>query len=184
MADSFLHSLTMFGQIIQRGQLKKLKEENPGKFLNAGKPWNDDDVVTLLANVQKKKTLEEMADIHGRTVRGIEARLREIAADYYFNDNRPMKEIEKYTGLTPTVIADAISRRQYRNDMAEKKSEGKFKTPLTQSPKKQTLIEDSMVFQQKDGVHETLKELLVVAKDIQRMMKDFHADNFVTKSSQ
>ena len=173
----------MFGHIIQRGQLKKLKEENPGKFLNAGKPWADEDIVKLLADVQKKKTLEEMADNHGRTIRGIEARLREIAADYYFNDKRPMKEIEKYTGLTPTVIADAISRRQYRNDMAEKKKEGKANPLLTQSPKRQTRIEDSMVFQQKDGYHDTLKELLVVAKDIQRMMKDFHADNFVTKTN-
>jgi len=164
-------------------QLQKLKENNPGKYLNAGKPWGDDDIVKLLANVQKKKTHEEMADIHGRTVRGIEARLREIAADYYFNDELPMKDIEKYTGLSPEVIADAISRREYKNGLAEKKKEGRV---LTQAPKAktQTHIEDSMVFKKPetpDGYHETLKELLVVAKDIQRMMKDFHADNFVER---
>jgi hypothetical protein len=175
------------------GQLQKLKEENPGKNLeNAGKPWTTENTAKLLADVQKKKTYEELAELHGRTVGGITSRLREIAADYYFNDERPIKEIEKCTGLTAEIIADAISRRQYRIDMAEKKKEErtlltlapKAHAPKAHAPKTQTRIEDSMVFQQKDSYHDTLKELLVVAKDIQRMMKDFHADNFVTKSSQ
>jgi len=171
------------------GQIQKLKEANPGKNLeNAGKPWSDENVAKLLADVQKKKTHEEMAELHGRTVGGIRSRLKVIAVDYYSNNNMPVNEIEKYTGLSAEVIIDAISRREYLDELAEKKREGKLKIepkpPLTQSPKRQTVIEDSMVFQQKDGVHETLKELLTVAKDIQRMMKDFHADNFVTKSNQ
>lgn len=170
------------------GQLQRLKEENPGKNLeNAGKPWTTENTAKLLADVQKKKTYEELAELHGRTVGGITSRLREIAANYYFNDKRPMNEIEKYTGLTAEIIADAISRRQYRIDLSEKKKEGRVlltQAPKTQAPKIQTRIEDSMVFQQKDSYHDTLKELLVVAKDIQRMMKDFHADNFVTKTSQ
>ena len=170
------------------GQLQKLKENNPEKNLeNVGKPWTTENIAKLLADIQKNKTHEEIAESHGRTVGGIRSRLREIAADYYFNDELPMKDIEKNTGLTREVIADAISRRQYRNDMAEKKKEGR--TILTQTPKAkiQTHIQDSIVFKQQenpDGYHETLKELLVVAKDIQRMMKDFHADNFVTRTSQ
>ncbi len=165
------------------GKLQKLKEKNPEKNLeNAGKPWTTENIAKLLADVQKKKTHEELAELHGRTVGGIRSRLREIAADYYFNDELPMKDIEKYTGLSPEVIADAISRREYRNGLAEKKKS----TVSTQSPKAkiQTHIEDSMVFkapETPDSYHETLKELLVVAKDIQRMMKDFHADNFVER---
>jgi len=183
MADSFLHSPIMFANI------QKLKQANPDKNLeNAGKPWSDENVAKLLADVQKKKTLEEMAELHGRTVGGIRARLKTIAVDYYTNNNMSVSDIEKYTGLSAESIVDAISKHEYLAELAEKKKEGRLKietkTPLTQSPKRQTLIEDSMVFQKKDGVHETLKELLVVAKDIQRMMKDFHADNFVTQSSQ
>ncbi len=175
---SFLHSPPMFGNI------QKLKQANPEKNLeNAGKPWSDENVTKLLADVQKKKTHEEMAELHGRTVGGIRSRLKVIAVDYYSNNNMSISEIEKYTGLSAEVIVDAISRREYLDELAEKKKEGKANPPLTQSPKRQTLIEDSMAFQQKDGYHDTLKELLVVAKDIQRMMKDFHADNFVTKTN-
>lgn len=171
------------------GNIQKLKQANPGKNLeNAGKPWSDENVAKLLADVQKKKTHEEMAELHGRTVGGITSRLKTIAVDYYTNNNMSVSDIEKYTGLSAEVIVDAISRREYLDELAEKKKEGRLKIepkqPLTQTPKRQTLIEDSMAFQQKDGVHETLKELLMVAKDIQRMMKDFHADNFVSNSNQ
>jgi hypothetical protein len=33
----------------------------------------------------------------------------------------------------------------------------------------------------KEDLFNTMRELLDTAKDIQRMMKDFHADNFITK---
>ena len=33
----------------------------------------------------------------------------------------------------------------------------------------------------KTDFYDAIKELLVVAKDIQRMIKDFHADSFVSK---
>ena len=164
-------------------------KENPGKYPpNIGKPWTDENIAKLLADVQKNKTHEEMAVIHGRTVGGISSRLKEISAEYYLNNEMSIKDIVKYTGLSIDIINDAISRRQYRDELAEKRKESKG---IRIKPLTQTHIEDSFVFQtkpdistkpEKNDYHDTLKELLVVAKDIQRMMKDFHADNFVQQN--
>jgi len=88
--------------------LEQLKEVNK----NVGKPWTADEVTKLLADVQKKKSHEEIAELHQRTVRGIVGKLRAIAADYYLNNNLRLKEVEKYTGLSRELIYDAISLRE------------------------------------------------------------------------
>jgi hypothetical protein len=163
--------------------IQKLKQDNPGKYINAGKPWTSENLANLLADVQKKKTHEEMSDIHGRTVGGIISRLKDIAADYYLNNKMPMKEIEKYTGLSTEVINQAIERKQQKLSYLEKKITNPFiqtpvaERPVSNPPRTQVPQIDSL----NPDVHETLKELLVVAKDIQRMMKDFHADTFISK---
>jgi hypothetical protein len=91
----------------------------------------------------------------------------------------------KYTGLSVEQVSDAISKRQYRNDMAEKKKE---KAPIrTSQVVKMDKVLDSPTEDvprkgTRDEFYTAISELLVVAKDIQRMMKDFHADTFVSKS--
>ena len=83
-------------------------------------------------------------------------------------------KIIRYTRLTPSDVADAISKRQYEinkksvNKIAETKPAPQ---PLKEEPRAVT----------GDDFYNTMNELLIVAKDIQRMMKDFHADNFVSK---
>ncbi len=88
---------------------------------NIGKPWGDDEIVQLLKNVQKKKTIDEIAVIHRRTYGGIYSRLREIAADYHFNDGRSIEEIIKFTGLSEENINDAILRRANRQEYQQEK---------------------------------------------------------------
>jgi len=106
--------------------LEQLKEANK----NVGKPWTADQVTKLLADVQKKKSHEEIAELHQRTVRGIVGKLRAIAADYYLNNNLRLKEVEKYTGLSRELIYDAISLRE---ETATKKEtvETPVETPAT-----------------------------------------------------
>ena len=86
-----------------------------------GQPWLDDEIQNLLQAVRKKESIEQIAQKHERTPGGIRSRLRELAADYYFNDNRPIDEIIKFTGLDAETISDAISKRQYAMDLKEKK---------------------------------------------------------------
>jgi hypothetical protein len=86
-----------------------------------GQPWSDDEIQNLLQAVRKKESIEQIAQKHERTPGGIRSRLRELAAEYYFNDNRPIDEIMKFTGLDAETISDAISKRQYAMDLKEKK---------------------------------------------------------------
>ena len=159
-------------------RVQTLKAENPEKYANLGKAWSEEEIVKLLACVQKKMNHSDIAEKHGRTVGSILSKLKGIAADYYF-DNIPLANIMKYTGLSPQQIGDAIAKRKNQIE-AEKKKEVpesvavKIDIPdsSTQSPVKGT----------RDEFYTAISELLVVAKDIQRMMKDFHADTFVSKS--
>lgn len=165
-------------------RVQTLKAENPERYANIGKAWSEEEIVKLLACVQKKMNHGDIAEKHGRTVGSISSRLKTIAADYYFNDERPLADIMKYTGLSAEQISDAIAKRQYQLDMAEKKKE---KAPIRTSAavKMDKVLDSSEDVPRKgtrDEFYTAISELLVVAKDIQRMMKDFHADTFVSKS--
>jgi hypothetical protein len=80
--------------------------------LRKGKTWSDDEVLQLLQNVRKKKSHEEIASDHQRTTGGIISKLKELAADYHYNDGRPIEEIQRYTGLNKEVIQEAIIKRR------------------------------------------------------------------------
>jgi CRISPR/Cas system CSM-associated protein Csm2 small subunit len=159
---------------------KILKAQNPERYANVGKSWSEEDIVNLLACVQKKMNHCDIAEKHKRTDTSILYQLKSIAADYYF-DKMPLANIMKYTGLSPEQIGDAIAKRQYRNDMAEKKKE---KTPIRTTAVKMNILDSEDLPRKgtRDEFYTAISELLVVAKDIQRMMKDFHADTFVSKS--
>jgi hypothetical protein len=47
----------------------------PGLPSNAGKPWSEDDDRKLLAEFDRGRPLQELAQAHARTVAGIQARL-------------------------------------------------------------------------------------------------------------
>jgi len=77
-----------------------------------GKPWTDEEVVQLLASIKKKKSIEDIATEHQRTVGGINGQRKRLAIDYYFNDDRTIEQIGKFTGLTEEQIKDAISKQE------------------------------------------------------------------------
>ena len=168
---------------------KKLKEENPTRFTNLGKSWKDDEIAQLLSEVQKKMSHDDIAEAHGRTVGSISSRLKTIAADYYFNDEMPIDKIIRYTRLTPSEVADAISKRQYEmdkksetNKIAEKKPAPIAPlSPLPLAATAQPVKEEEPRGVTRDEFYNAIRDLLATAKDIQRMMKDFHADTFVSR---
>lgn len=152
---------------------KNLREQNPERYANLGKSWKDEEIIKLLSNVQKGLTHSQISENHARTVGSITSKLKAMAADYYFNDERPIDEIKKYTGLSVEAISEAISKRQYEID-TKRISKKSAPSVSVVEPVQQKGVT-------KDDFYNTMVELLTVAKDIQRMMKDFHADNFVTK---
>ena len=96
-------------------ELEKRHNVDRSKYPNRiGQPWEDDEIVKLLTSVQKKKSIEQIAAEHERTIGGILSRLQGLAADYHFNDNRPTEEIQKFTGFTKEQVEEAILKRANR----------------------------------------------------------------------
>ena len=118
--------------------------------IRQGKPWVHEEIMQLLHRVAIKKSITEIAAEHQRSTGGITSRLREIAADYHYENKMSMEDIKKFTALSEEVILDAISRR---------------KTVIKAKP-------NVKVPEVKEENSE-LMEILVTVKDIQRMMQEF-----------
>jgi ATP-dependent DNA helicase PIF1 len=82
----------------------------PNLYANKGRPWSDEEVMGLLKSIRAKKSIPDIALEHKRTDGAIRSRLRQVAADYYFNNDMSIEDIKKYTGLSETVINDVIQR--------------------------------------------------------------------------
>ena len=166
-------------------RIKKLKEENPTKFGNAGKSWKQDEIMKLLSEVQEKMSHEQMAEAHGRTVGSISSKLNTIAADYYLNNKLSIYEIGRHTGLSAEVIRDAISKRQYEMSKKSSASASSASSPPSEAKeakeKEKEREAEPLKSITRDDFYNTIRDLLATAKDIQRMMKDFHTDTFVSK---
>lgn len=79
-----------------------------------GQPWKDDEVAKLLASIQCKKSSEEIAKEHERTVGGIIAQIKKLAVDYYVNDKRSLEDIQNITGLTIEQIKLDVQKHEYK----------------------------------------------------------------------
>jgi hypothetical protein len=75
-----------------------------------GQPWKEGEITRLLRSIQQKKSVEEMANEHERTVSGIQCYIKKLAVEYHVNRNMPMEEIQRTTGLTRETIEDAIQK--------------------------------------------------------------------------
>lgn len=80
-------------------------------LINHGKKWEDEEIKLLLRAIQRNDSKEITAARHQRTVGGIRSRQRHLAAEYYFNDNRSIEEIMKFTGLDKDSVLDAIQKK-------------------------------------------------------------------------
>ena len=98
---------------------QKTQGKSPARM---GLLWKGEEVVKLLTAIRKKKTISEIATEHERTEGSISAKLKGLAGDYYFNDKRPIEEIQKFTGLSEEVILDTIKRREWQEQQKELKT--------------------------------------------------------------
>jgi hypothetical protein len=114
------------------------KSKYPGRM---GKAWYDEEVIQLLTSIRNKKSMNEIATEHERTLGGIRAKLRGLAADYYLNDKKPISEIIQLTGLERDVIIDAIEKREYRVELKDKKKGESVEQPQVLPPKVDSILE-------------------------------------------
>ena len=82
----------------------KLRAENPGKYpANMGKPWSKEEHDLLLQRVAAGYSVEQAAEEHGRTVKGVKSRLH-IVAEGLAAAGAGLAEIMRSTGLDETHI--------------------------------------------------------------------------------
>ena len=137
---------------------------DPEKYpTNMGKAWLDDEVVQLLQGIKRKKTIQEIAEQHKRTVGGITSRLKQLAADYH-EEGRPIEDIEKLTGLTKEQITETVERRRVGKMLRERRAEEKSIAKKGESTSKhntQTRITSFTVEKEP-----TMKDLMQLLNDI------------------
>jgi hypothetical protein len=145
-----------------------LAEKNPEKYPSRmGKSWKADEINQLLAEVQDKKTHQEMATIHERTVGGIVSRLRDIAADYYMNRNMQVEVCQQLTGLSKMQILETVAKR---TEIQERKAEKVLKT-------EKKIVPLPLPSQLEN--HSELKEILQIVRDMQKKLDDFIEGRYV-----
>lgn len=142
-----------------------LMKNDPDKYpARMGQIWTDDETLKLLQAVRNKESFDQIASSHERTVGAIRARLRSLACDYYFNENRPIEVIMKFTGLEKQTIIDAISKRQVEMNKKQKEKEEikildeNIKQKETQPIKE--VISNALLVE----IRDLLKELVVIMR--------------------
>ncbi len=82
----------------------KLRAENPGRYpANMGKAWSKEEHDQLLQKIEQGFTVEQAAELHGRTIKGVKSRLH-IVAEGLAAAGTGLAEIMKITGLDETHI--------------------------------------------------------------------------------
>jgi hypothetical protein len=128
---------------------------------NCGKPWADSELTQLLTEIKEKKTFDEIATAHKRTVGGVTSRLQYLAYNYYLKD-KPINEISVIVGLSKDDIADAINRFEHRDNLKAEKEKKKEMSATMAKPKLTAKSETS-----------ELKEILAILKSIEIRVAEF-----------
>jgi hypothetical protein len=140
-------------------KIKNPDQEYPS---NMGQKWSDEEETLLLEELSKNIDVEKIAKKHGRTVRGIHSRCREIAYKMYLK-NVSMEEITKQTKLDEESIRETIKRRQPNNTPEIKQPK---QTNNTQKIKQPTTIESDIA-----EIKNEMKELKNTVKELVEMIK-------------
>jgi hypothetical protein len=138
---------------------RRMALENPGKYPeNMGKPWSDEEIIELLLGIRDKKTYEQIAEKHKRTVSAITSRLRHLACEYHI-EGKTIEQIQKFTGLSKDTVLDAITRHQVRQANNEKKREQKQQAKMNTLSNTKVDLPENEVLKYLKEIHSMLKEL-------------------------
>lgn len=165
-----------------------------------GMRWSVDEVKNLLLEIRRKMSISEIAYQHNRTVTSINLKLRALAVDYHFSENWTVEKIKKATGLTDSVIMNAIEKHKQKEatvsivkqeeEVQQEQEEQKEQTNVTsqnqldpadasqQEPSMKEMMavllnmQDTMKRLAPEAPEPTMRDLMKVAMDIKRRMND------------
>jgi GxxExxY protein len=127
-------------------------------------PWQDEDVIELLKCVQRKDTIEQISAKFNRPQSVVIGKLKSLAADYFFNDERSFEEIIKFTGLGRDEINDAIAKRRWR--LSQENS---------QSNRQKNTVSNSNLIPEDDKFK--FNELIKIWKEVATILKKGHQES-------
>lgn len=132
-----------------------------------GLPWDDTEVQQLLKEIKDGLSTAEIANAHKRTTGSISARLREIAADFYHNNEMTVEKIQSYTNLSEDEVVGAIERRNWQMKKAEERAEKKeAKQTGIGVPTGELLKMISLLTEIRDGIQELVSSQKQAPKKI------------------
>ena len=114
--------------------MKMVRSNNPDKNYpsNMGRKWTAEEDTAILEEIEKGFDEETIAEGHGRTLKGIHCRRKEIAYKMFL-ENTSMPEIVEKTKLDEEIILQFIDQKQ---NYAAKKEEKKKERAVRKAEKK------------------------------------------------
>jgi len=88
--------------------LQKLRE-NP-ETENAGKKWSEDEMNTLIKEIQKNVSIDDIAKIHKRTPSSITGKLLSMALSFITQKNMDINDVSKIVNLSVKSIQDYMEK--------------------------------------------------------------------------
>jgi len=145
---------------------KLIRERNPEMNLpeNAGKFWSDEEEKQLLEEIANNVDFETIAKNHGRTIRGIDSRRREVAFKMFVKECS-IEAIMEITKLSEEEINLTINKKQGN---IEKKSKKELKQVETKQVIKNDEIQllKSEVISMKSDIVSMRNEIFELKKTI------------------
>jgi hypothetical protein len=137
-----------------------------------GMRWSVDEVKNLLLEIRRKMSISEIAYQHNRTVTSINLKLRALAVDYHFSENWTVEKIKKATGLTDSVIMNAIEKHKQKEASVSIVQQEEEQEQEEQQEQTNVATQDHQV-DPADSSHQepTMKEMMVVLLNMQETMK-------------
>jgi hypothetical protein len=161
--------------------------ENAQKPVVQRKRWTDEEEIQLLTLLRKKKTIEEIAALHGRTATAINLKRQSLAAEYHFNEGRSNQDIQKLMGMTPTEVDKAIAKhsaaaaaaaavtssvQEQQQQQQQQQQPLDLTVPLPPSPPdQQNYVAVAQEQQQEQEQEPTMKEMMALLLNMQKTVK-------------
>jgi len=96
--------------------------------------WRTSELVNFVTSIKNKSSIQELSIIYRRSPDCIKAKLKYLAADYYFTDPAVFKQIQQLTGITEKEFL--VQRFHQRPVLDEEKM------TVTPPPEPQELTEE------------------------------------------
>jgi len=79
---------------------------------NKGKPWTQEEVTSLLSELSNGMLVENIAEVHGRTVNAIKFKAYGFACDYVLKEGKSVEEVALELGIDKDELDNELNRRK------------------------------------------------------------------------